>query len=112
MYQIRPAREEELPEIQKIYAHARAFMAQTGNPNQWGTTKPQESQLIADIADGKLYAVTDGDALRGVFYFSLGEDPTYTRIYDGNWRSDAPYGTIHRIASRGGGVFSAALGFC
>lgn len=112
MYQIRPAEDADLPEILKIYAQARAFMRQTGNPNQWGTTKPEESQLIADILEGKLYVVTDGEALCGVFYFTLGEDPTYAKIYDGNWRSDAPYGTIHRIASRGSGVFSVALDFC
>ena len=34
-------------------------------------------------------------------------------IYDGQWGSEEPYGTIHRIASDGsGGVFAACLSWC
>ena len=51
--------------------------------------------------------------IRGVFYFVIGPDPTYSVIEDGGWLSDEPYGTIHRIASDGsGGLFSAVLKFC
>ena len=48
--------------------------------------------------------------IHGVFAFILGVDPTYLQIYEGAWRSDTAYGTIHRIASDGsGGILSAAL---
>ena len=33
----------DLPQILAIYAHARAFMAQHGNPNQWGASPPNGS---------------------------------------------------------------------
>ena len=50
--------------------------------------------------------------IHGVFYFYIGTDPTYGVIEDGNWRSDTPYGTIHRIAGDGsGGVLAAAVAF-
>ena len=46
------------------------------------------------------------------FYFYIGEDPTYGVIEDGQWRSDTPYGTIHRIAVDGsGGVLATAVAF-
>ena len=47
----------------------------------------------------KSYLVLN-DYPRAAFAFLHGEDPTYGYI-EGEWLSDAPYGTIHRIASDG-----------
>lgn len=112
-YSIRTAERNDLPRILEIYAYARSFMAANGNPNQWGTTNPPQEMLQADIAERKLFVVENADKICGVFFFSVGPDPTYGKIYDGKWLSDTPYGTIHRIASNGsGGIFSACLDFC
>lgn len=109
---VRRAAFTDLPRIEEIYAYARAFMAAHGNPNQWGTTHPPRAQLEQDIAQGGLYAITDEVGIHGVFYFFIGDDPTYARIDDGAWHSDRPYGTIHRIASDGtGGILAAAVAF-
>ena len=111
-YQIRKASREDLPRVEEIYAYARKFMEETGNPHQWGKTTPETTQLIDDIAKGDLYVLTDNGIIHGVFYFYIGTDPTYGVIEDGNWRSDTPYGTIHRIAGDGsGGVLAAAVAF-
>ncbi len=111
-YKIRRAEPADLEDILKIYAIARKFMAEHGNPTQWGSTYPAREQIEADIQAGQLY-VAQSDCIHGVFYFEIGEDPTYAHIEDGAWGSDAPYGIIHRIASDGsGGIFSACLGFC
>lgn len=109
---IRPAVRADLAEIEEIYAIARQFMRDNGNPTQWNDGYPRRELLEADIRQGKLYAVMDGEKLCGVFVFALGEDPTYGYMEGGTWRSDMPYGTIHRIASRSSGVFAAALEFC
>ena len=111
-YQIRKAKREELPRIEEIYAFARKFMEETGNPNQWGKTTPEVSRLEEDIAKGDLYVLVSDDIIHGVFYFYIGIDPTYEVIEEGQWRSDTPYGTIHRIAGDGsGGVLAAAVAF-
>ena len=111
-YVIRTAQREDLPRIEEIYAFARKFMADTGNPNQWGKTTPLTSQLDDDIEKGLLFVMTHEAAIHGVFYFFIGPDPTYGEIEDGQWRSDSPYGTIHRIAGDGsGGVLAAAVDF-
>ena len=111
-YQLRKALREDLPRIEEIYAYARAFMAETGNPNQWGKTTPPTAQLEDDIEKGDLYVLSHDETIHGVFYFFIGPDPTYGVIEDGQWRSDTPYGTIHRIAGDGsGGVLSAAVEF-
>lgn len=111
-YQVHRALREDLPRIEEIYAYARQFMAETGNPNQWGNTTPRSSQLEEDIQKGDLFVLTCEGIIHGVFYFYIGPDPTYSVIEDGQWRSDTPYGTIHRIAGDGsGGVLAAAVRF-
>lgn len=110
-YIVRKAVHEELETILSIYAVAREFMAQTGNPNQWGKTNPPKEQVVRDIAEGTLYVIVS-DSIHGVFYFALGEDPTYAVIEEGSWGSDAPYGTIHRIAGDGsGGIVATSVAF-
>ena len=49
---IRPARPEDLQDILSIYAIARTFMAEHGNPTQWGKTYPARElprQLTIDM---------------------------------------------------------------
>ena len=112
-YLVRTAKAEDLPRIEEIYAYARAFMVKTGNPNQWGKTNPPHEWLVDDIKRGLLYVITAGQEIHGVFYFYIGEDPTYGSIEDGCWKYHPPYGTIHRIASDGsGGILKTAVSFC
>ena len=61
-YEIEKARPEDLPAILVIYAGARAFMAKTGNPNQWKNTHPPRQLLEQDIRKGNLY-VLSGEGL-------------------------------------------------
>ena len=44
-YSIRLATAAELPHILEIYAYARKFMAENGNPHQWGATHPAAQTL-------------------------------------------------------------------
>jgi len=112
-YEVRKANESDLMSIGEIYAYARYFMAQHGNPNQWGNSKPELKDLKDDIRKGNLYVVVNQGTIYGVFAFILGEDPTYIRIYEGSWRSREPYGTIHRIAGNGaGGILHTCVAYC
>ena len=108
---IRPATWADMEEILEIYAQARRFMAENGNPTQWGQHHPSREMLEEDIILNRLYVVEDAERLCGVFMFVVDNDPTYTYI-EGSWRSHSPYGVIHRIAGVGGGVFAAALEYC
>ena len=101
---IRKSELHDLPRMQEIYAYARAFMASHGNPHQWGDTHwPPEELLREDIAAGNSYVCEEDGRIVGTFYYVSGDDiePTYRRITDGAWMSDAPYGVVHRIASDG-----------
>lgn len=112
-YLVRKANRNDLDLILDIYAHARAFMAETGNPTQWGNVYPELAMLEEDIRLKSLYVVENAVGIHGVFAFYLGEDATYQRIDNGSWSSTKPYGTIHRIAGDGsGGIFAAAFAYC
>ncbi len=105
--QIRLAELSDLNEILSIYESARKFMKTVGNPNQWGALNPPAWLTEEDIHNQKLYIVTE-ERILAVFFFNIGDDPTYANIYNGAWLNDLPYGVVHRIAvsdaARGKGV--------
>lgn len=111
---VRLAALTDMDEITAVFDKARAFMRAHGNNAQWGNGYPSLSLLAQDIAAKQLYVMEDEGRICGVFAFIPGTDPTYLKIENGAWLSDAPYGTLHRLASDGTvhGVFNAALKFC
>lgn len=44
--EIRKTVEADVPQLMKMYAYARDFMAKTGNPNQWGPNNWPPEELI------------------------------------------------------------------
>lgn len=98
---IRNAEAKDLPVILEIYANARKFMVQTGNPTQWPEGYPSESLLRIDMENHNLYVVVEDGRICGVFALIIGPDETYSRIEQGRWLSESEYGTIHRVAETG-----------
>lgn len=103
--EIRNTTISDLPIVMKIYEGARKFMAQTGNPKQWGATNwPPESVIREDIKCSRGYVVVnDDDRVIGAFCYMFGKDidPTYLNIEDGRWSDDSAYGVVHRLAGDG-----------
>lgn len=112
---IRHSTYEDLPAIMEIYAYARKLMRENGNLTQWGDSEPPERKVANDIKNGTGYVIEEDGELCGVFAFIIGRDPTYSKIYDGEWINDTDeYGTIHRLGTNGKvhGIFDACLAFC
>lgn len=115
---IRKATADDINEIKQIYKTARAFMKKTGNPDQWKNNHPSDDIIESDIESSISHVITENDRACGVFVFFTHREPNYDYIEDGQWLSDEPYGTIHRIASDGTskGIVAAAvdyaLNFC
>ena len=64
--EIRNTTISDLPIVMKIYEDARKFMAQTGNPKQWGATNwPPESVIREDIQNHRSYVCVNDEG--GVF---------------------------------------------
>lgn len=131
---IRRARREDRPRLQEIFAHARAFMKENGNPNQWKPNYPSRELIENDIESGDCYVVTLDNCstdrkktkpdfrpqshgeygnIEATFVLRKGPDPTYSIIYNGEWLNEKPYATIHRIASSGTlkGIFHLVMQF-
>jgi hypothetical protein len=102
---IRKTTESDLARVMEIYAYARKFMAEHGNPNQWGPTNwPPRALIEEDIKKGCSYVCENeyGNVV-GTFFYNKGEDiePNYRTIEDGEWIGGNNYAVVHRIASDG-----------
>ena len=104
----------DIEEVMQIYASAREFMRKTGNANQWGNTHPARELIEADIENEVGYVVEENNEIIGVFFFKIGDDPTYKKIHGGDWIHDGEYGVIHRIAVkyRGRGIVDYVYDQC
>ncbi|WMJ76804.1 MULTISPECIES: N-acetyltransferase [unclassified Sedimentibacter] len=114
MYSIRLAKYEDLDKIMGVYAIARRYMEDNGNPTQWGDSYPALEMLKDDIEKKHLFVYIENNEIHGAFAFIIGSDESYVYIENGSWKNDDPYGTIHRIASDGKvkGIFSRCLDYC
>lgn len=110
---IRKSTISDIPRLHEIFAVARQFMKATGNPNQWAEDYPSEEQLRKDINRGVSYVIIEKERVVATFVLICGNDPTYDIIYEGAWKNDNPYATIHRIANGGEirGVFDMAVNY-
>ena len=111
---IRNARLDELDEIMDIYEKARLFMSENGNPTQWGDGYPPRELVVDDIEKKHLFVCEDDGEIAAVFYFAVGNDPTYEKIYEGDWLNDNEYAAIHRVAvaKQGRGVIARCFEYC
>ena len=98
---IRKTKEMDFPYIMEMYDKARRFMAEHGNPKQWGNNKPEEDVILNDIKEGCSYVLEHEGSIIATFCYKEGPDPTYSFIEDGEWLNDKPYSVVHRITSTG-----------
>lgn len=95
---IRKATYEDLPALMRIFENARGIMRLSGNMNQWNDGYPCKEVVLKDIEQEVCHVLCEGDRIIATMAFIPGPDPTYARIYDGEWVDDSPYYVIHRIA--------------
>lgn len=112
---IREARTSDMAEIMRVMDAAKRIMRQSGNMHQWADSYPSEDVITTDMERGGAFVVEHDGSIAGYFAFLPSPEPTYDRIYEGQWVDDSlPYHVIHRIASRPDvhGVFSCIMEFC
>ena len=110
---IRKATIEDLETILLLIDEGRRKMIAEGNVNQWSDGRPSREMLVKDIAQGVSHLVVLNGRPVATFALIEGPDPTYARIYDGEWQNDNPYYVIHRVASLAGvhGIMRAVLNY-
>ena len=112
---IRLSKTEDIPRMQEIFEIAKKYMKDSGNPNQWAEPGYPGRLLENDIKNGHSFVIEEDGKIIGTFAFIIGRDSTYDVIEGGAWLDDdAPYGTIHRIASDGSRrhLLEACLDYC
>lgn len=111
---IRKTALDELELLQNIYNEARQYMRVNGNSHQWVNGYPSDELLKKDIEEGTSYVCVEDKQIVGVFTFTIGEDETYKKIYDGEWLNEDEYGVVHRlgVSSAKKGVGTVCLDWC
>ena len=96
---IRKATYDDIPQLMRLFEHAKGIMRASGNMHQWGNGYPSEEIIYNDIKNGVCF-VADGENgnIEATMALIPGPDPTYSVIEGGRWLNDKPYNVIHRIA--------------
>lgn len=110
---IKKATIEDLDTILLLIDEGRKKMIAEGNVNQWSGGRPSREMFIKDITEGVCHLVVLDRKPVATFALIEGPDPTYARIYDGEWQNANPYFVIHRVASMAGvhGIMRAVLDY-
>ena len=111
---IRLACPADMEQILVVMADARETMRRDGNLHQWEGGYPSEDVIFADIDRGAGFVIEEEGEIVAYFAFLPSPEPTYEKIYGGEWVDDAqPYYVVHRIASlaRVHGIFERMMRF-
>lgn len=113
---IRAAKGADLSAIMDVLEAAKGIMRESGNTGQWVNGYPSREVVQADIDAGYGFVVLDDSgSLAGYFAFIPSPEPTYARIFQGEWLDDTlPYHVVHRIGSypHVHGVFRTIMDWC
>ena len=104
-----------MADIMTVMDAAKKIMRQSGNMHQWGEGYPSEAVITADMEKNGGFVIEDDGKVVGYFAFLKSPEPTYDRIYEGEWLDDEePYHVVHRIASYPDvhGIFSSIIEYC
>ena len=111
-----------MAEIMQVMDAAKQIMRQSGNMYQWGEGYPSEDVITADMRKRGALVIEETDSehqsaakIVGYFAFLPSPEPTYDRIYEGEWLDEVrSYHVVHRIASYPDvhGIFNSIMDFC
>ncbi len=104
--------------VMPIFDEARRTIATLGI-DQWQNGYPNVEVIKLDIEKGGSYVVEKNSVIGASFAVVSDGEPTYDKIYLGEWKSgneNRSYLAIHRVAIsvklRGQGIASAMIEFC
>jgi len=89
---------DDLEQIWNLRLETTELLKQRGI-DQWQYKDPAQEIFIKDILNKEFYVAKDeAGSVLGMMSVKEGIELTYNIIYDGAWRFNAPYLTIHRLA--------------
>lgn len=90
------AKEEHLDRIWEITGMAKAQLKNLGL-DQWQTGYPSLEIWKNDIAEGMAYLAVEEGKILGAFAYQVTPDVSYHEIENGEWLTDTPYASMHRV---------------
>ncbi len=100
--------------IMTVFDAARRIMVGSGNTKQWQNGYPTLENVRMDIEREGAFVIVDDNKIVGYFAYLPSPEPTYAKIYEGEWVDDErPYYVVHRIASLpdAHGIFDSIIEF-
>lgn len=114
---IRNSTIDDAQSISALFDEARKTIASLGI-DQWQNGYPSKEIIIEDIKLNRSYCVKNNDDLCGTFVLIDDGEPTYDKIFDGEWLSGnetLDYVAIHRVAvsvtMRGKGISTSIINY-
>ena len=115
---IKRSTKNDIDRIMIILGEARQKMGQLGI-DQWQYGYPSRDIIKDDVSIGRSYAIREEEngEIYGTFFVEDRGEPTYDKIYDGEWLTgdDAKYIAVHRVAvcneKRGSGLANSIFAF-
>ena len=113
---IRKSDKSDIKFLMPIFEEARGTIAALGI-DQWQNGYPSEDVILADIAKDQSYLCELDGKVCGTFAMLENGEPTYDKIFDGNWLTGdgGEYIAIHRVAisvsTRGSGLSGKIIGY-
>ena len=93
---IRLSQFSDLTDLMEIFHQAQATIGQLGI-DQWQNGYPSEKVVADDMTQNRSYVVQREGEILGTFVL-VQTEPTYDRIYEGQWQCGDAYLAIHRVA--------------
>ena len=113
---IRKTTGSDLGAVMPIFEEARKTIAALGI-DQWQNGYPSDGVILSDIEKDQSYVCDIDGKICGTFAMLVESEPTYDKIYDGEWLTgdSDDYIAIHRVAiavsSRGSGLSGKIIGY-
>lgn len=87
---------EDMSRIMELIGQAKRYLNSLGT-DQWQDGYPDEDVIRGDLAEENGYVLREAGRIIGYFCVSFEGEPCYETI-EGRWKSDRPYGVVHRMA--------------
>ena len=94
---IRKTEEKDIKRMMEIVRQAQKYMREQGI-DQWQNGYPTAEVLEKDMNNQMSYVLEEDENVVGMFAFAVMEEPTYRKIYEGQWKQKGDYGVLHRVA--------------
>lgn len=119
MITFRPTRLEDIPRIMALVREAQHLFRLAGI-DQWQDGYPTEENFMVDLQAQRSYVGERSGEILLSACLSFDGEPTYNKIYDGEWLNEEPYAVVHRLVVSGAhrrhglakAFMQAAFGWC